>query len=97
MSYIVLVAKKAITINSISVSAGGWLSILDAQASKHQLDIGRQRLWEHYDKIYLKNFATSPCYHVVITYACLGACLCYVMLCGIYLPSVVYNFLMIVQ
>ena len=22
----------------------------------------------------MKNFATSPCYHVVITYVCLGAC-----------------------
>ena len=34
--------------------------------SRHQLDFGRQCLWEHCGKIYLKNFATSPCYHVVI-------------------------------
>ena len=42
--------------------------------SRHQSDIERWCLWEHYVKTDMKNFTTSPRYHVVITYACLGAC-----------------------
>ena len=37
-------------------------------------DIEKRCLWENCVKPYMKNFATSPCYHVVITYVCLGAC-----------------------
>ena len=42
--------------------------------SRHESDIEKRCLWEHCVKPYMKNFATSPCYHVVITYVCLGAC-----------------------
>ena len=37
-------------------------------------DIEKRCLWKHFVQPYMKNFATSPCYHVVITYVCLGAC-----------------------
>ena len=43
--------------------------------SKHESDIEKRCLWEHCVKPYMKNFATSPCYHVVITYVCLDAVL----------------------
>ena len=39
--------------------------------SRHESDIGKQCLWGHCVKPYMKNFATSPCYHAVITYVCL--------------------------
>ena len=42
--------------------------------SRHESDIEKRCLWEHCVKPYMKNFATSPCYHVVITYVSLGAC-----------------------
>ena len=42
--------------------------------SRHESDIQKRCLWEHCVKPYMKNFATSPCYHVVITYVCLDAC-----------------------
>ena len=31
-------------------------------------------LWEYSIKANMKNFATSPCYHVIIMYVCLGTC-----------------------
>ena len=43
--------------------------------SRHESDIENGCLWEHCVKPYTKNFATSPCCHVVITYICLDAVL----------------------
>ena len=43
--------------------------------SRHESDIEKRCLWEHFVKSYMKNFATSPCYHVTITYVCLDAVL----------------------
>ena len=39
--------------------------------SRHESDIEKQCLWKHCVKPYMESFATSPCYHVVITYVCL--------------------------
>ena len=39
-----------------------------------QRDIKKRYLWAHWVKIYEKNFATSPCYHLIKRYVCLGAC-----------------------
>ena len=47
--------------------------LIDA-CSRHESDIEKRCLWKHCVKPYMKNFATSPCYHVVITYVCLDAC-----------------------
>ena len=43
--------------------------------SRHESDIEKRCLWEHCVKPYMKNFATSPCPHVVIMYLCLDAVL----------------------
>ena len=42
--------------------------------SRHELDIEKRCLWEHCVKTYMKDFATSPCYRVIIMYVCLGVC-----------------------
>ena len=42
--------------------------------SRHESDIEKQWFWKHCVKPRMKNFATSPCYLVVITYVCLDAC-----------------------
>ena len=42
--------------------------------SRYESDIEKRCLWKHCVKLYMKNFGTSPCYHVVITYVCLDAC-----------------------
>ena len=42
--------------------------------SRHESDIEKRYLWEHCVKPYMENVASSPCYHVVITYVCLDGC-----------------------
>ena len=42
--------------------------------SSHRSDIESWYLWEHCVKTYMKNFAASPYYHVIIMYVCLGGC-----------------------
>ena len=41
--------------------------------SRHESDIEKWCLWKHCVKPYMKNFAATPCSHVVIT--CLFRCL----------------------
>ena len=43
--------------------------------SRHESDIEKRCLWELCVNPYMKNFATSLCPHVVITYLCLDAVL----------------------
>ena len=43
--------------------------------SRHESDIEKRCLWKHCVKPCMKNVATSPYYHVVITYVWLGASL----------------------
>ena len=42
--------------------------------SRHESDIEKRCLWKHCVKPYMKDFAASPCYDVVITHVCLDAC-----------------------
>ena len=43
--------------------------------SRHESDIKKRCLWEHCVEPNMKDFATSLCYHVVMTYVCLDSVL----------------------
>ena len=66
----------AVSIRNETATCNCLIEVLSKGYSRHESDVEKQweHLWEYCVKTYMKNFATSPCYRVVITYVCLGAC-----------------------
>ena len=64
----------AVSIRNETATCNCLIKVLSKGYSRHESDVEKRCLSEHCVKTYMKNFATSPYYRVVIKYVCLGAC-----------------------